>query len=115
MNQVGMQEYTLNAHYNIYVNRSQGEICAKQGELSKLSSLRSDGSRDSQIGGSTLRDTVKSTQNLASPRGAIKLESTQISGLVMAWQEAGPRERWLKTLKGEFENNCRKPRDLVRK
>jgi hypothetical protein len=26
-------------------------------------------------------------------------------------QEAGPRERWPKMLKGEFKNNSRKPRD----
>jgi hypothetical protein len=35
--------------------------------------------------------------------------------LVMAKQEAGPLERQLKTLKGELENNSRKPRDLIRK
>jgi hypothetical protein len=35
--------------------------------------------------------------------------------LVMVRQEAGPRERQPKTLKGELENNSRKPRDLVRK
>jgi hypothetical protein len=34
---------------------------------------------------------------------------------VMARQEAGPCERWPKTLKEELENNSRKPRDLVRK
>jgi hypothetical protein len=33
--------------------------------------------------------------------------------LVMARQEAGPRERQPKTLKEELENNCRKPSDLV--
>jgi hypothetical protein len=35
--------------------------------------------------------------------------------LVMARQEAGPCERWPKTLTEELENNSRKPRDLVRK
>jgi hypothetical protein len=35
--------------------------------------------------------------------------------LVMARWEAGPHERWLKMLKGELENNSRKPRDLVGK
>ncbi len=30
--------------------------------------------------------------------------------LVMARREAGPHERWLKTLKGGLENNSRKPR-----
>ncbi len=30
--------------------------------------------------------------------------------LVMAWQEAG---QVTKVLKGEFENNSRKPRDLI--
>jgi hypothetical protein len=35
--------------------------------------------------------------------------------LVMARREAGPRERWPKMLKGELENNSRKPRDLVEK
>jgi hypothetical protein len=34
--------------------------------------------------------------------------------LVKARREAGPRERQLKVLKGELENNSRKPRDLVR-
>jgi hypothetical protein len=35
--------------------------------------------------------------------------------LMMAMQEAGPLERWPKTLKRELENNSRKPRDQVRK
>jgi hypothetical protein len=35
--------------------------------------------------------------------------------LVMAKQEAGPRERQPKTLKGELENNSRKPGNLIRK
>jgi hypothetical protein len=35
--------------------------------------------------------------------------------LLMARQEAGPRERRPKVLKGELENNSRKPGDLVRK
>jgi hypothetical protein len=35
--------------------------------------------------------------------------------LVMARQEAGPHERWPKMLKGELENNSRKPWDLVGK
>jgi hypothetical protein len=35
--------------------------------------------------------------------------------LVMARQEAGPNDRWPKTLKGELENPSRKPRDLVGK
>jgi hypothetical protein len=34
--------------------------------------------------------------------------------LVIARWEAGPRERWQKTLKGESENNSRKPRVLVK-
>jgi hypothetical protein len=33
--------------------------------------------------------------------------------LMMARQEVKPCERWLKTLKGQLENNSRKPRDLV--
>ncbi len=33
--------------------------------------------------------------------------------LVMVRWEAGPRGRWSKMLKGELENNSRKPRDLV--
>ncbi len=33
--------------------------------------------------------------------------------LVMIRWEAGPHERWSKMLKGELENNSRKPRDLV--
>jgi hypothetical protein len=33
----------------------------------------------------------------------------------MARQGLDPRERWPKTLKGEMENNSRKPRDLVGK
>ncbi len=33
--------------------------------------------------------------------------------LVMATWEAGPRERWPKTLKYELVNNSRKPRDLT--
>jgi hypothetical protein len=33
----------------------------------------------------------------------------------MARQEAGPRERWPKMLKGKLENNSRKLRDLVGK
>jgi hypothetical protein len=32
---------------------------------------------------------------------------------VMARQEAGPHERWPKTLKGKLENNSRKPRELT--
>jgi hypothetical protein len=35
--------------------------------------------------------------------------------LVMARQEAGHQERQPKTLKGELENNSRKPWDLVGK
>ncbi len=35
--------------------------------------------------------------------------------LVMARQEAGPNDRWPKTLKGKLENPSRKPRDLVGK
>jgi hypothetical protein len=35
--------------------------------------------------------------------------------LLMARQEAGPRMRWLKILKGELENNSRKLWNLVRK
>jgi hypothetical protein len=33
---------------------------------------------------------------------------------VMARREAGPHERWPNMLKGELENNPRKPRNLVR-
>jgi hypothetical protein len=33
----------------------------------------------------------------------------------MAWQKAGPCERLPKTLKGELENNFRKPRNLTKK
>jgi hypothetical protein len=35
--------------------------------------------------------------------------------LVVARQETGSHERWPKVLKGELENNIRKPMDLVRK
>jgi hypothetical protein len=35
--------------------------------------------------------------------------------LMMARQEAESLERWPKTVKGELENNSRKPRDIVRK
>ncbi len=35
-------------------------------------------------------------------------------GFVMTRQEARPHKRWPKTLKGQLENNSRKPRDLVR-
>jgi hypothetical protein len=35
--------------------------------------------------------------------------------LLMARREAGPHERWPKALKGELENNSRKPRDLIGK
>jgi hypothetical protein len=35
--------------------------------------------------------------------------------LMMARQEAEPLERQPKTLKGEMENNSRRPKDLVRK
>jgi hypothetical protein len=35
--------------------------------------------------------------------------------LVMIMQEAGPRERGPKTLKGELEYNSRKPQALFRK
>jgi hypothetical protein len=35
--------------------------------------------------------------------------------LIIARQEAGPCEKWPKMLKGELENNSRKPRDLVGK
>jgi hypothetical protein len=35
--------------------------------------------------------------------------------LVMARQEAGPRERWPQMLKVKLEKNFRKPRDLVGK
>jgi hypothetical protein len=34
---------------------------------------------------------------------------------VIARRRDGPLERWLKTIKGEFENNSRKPGDLVKK
>jgi hypothetical protein len=35
--------------------------------------------------------------------------------IMMARREAVPLERWPKLLKGELENNPRKPRDLVGK
>jgi hypothetical protein len=35
--------------------------------------------------------------------------------LKMVMGEAGPCERQAKSLKGEFENNSRKPRDQVKK
>jgi hypothetical protein len=35
--------------------------------------------------------------------------------LVMVRKEPRPHERQPKTLRGELENNSRKPRDLVRK
>jgi hypothetical protein len=35
--------------------------------------------------------------------------------LAVVRREAGPRERQPKMIKGELENNFRKPRDLVRK
>jgi hypothetical protein len=35
--------------------------------------------------------------------------------LVMVKREAGPCERWPKTLKGELENKSRNPRELVEK
>jgi hypothetical protein len=34
--------------------------------------------------------------------------------LMVARQEAGPQERWPKTLNKELENNSRMPRDLVK-
>jgi hypothetical protein len=63
----------------------------------------------------------------ASQGGTVQIKSTEIrlfSGhqarvhsdqrvLVMARREAGPCERWPKTLKGKLKNNSRKPRDLV--
>jgi hypothetical protein len=47
---------------------------------------------------------------LAKGGEAIRLESTQI--IMMAGREARPCERPPKMLKGELENNSRKPRDL---
>ncbi len=44
----------------------------------------------------------------------VQVHSDQII-LVMVRFEAGPFERWSKMLKGELENNSRKPRDLVGK
>jgi hypothetical protein len=35
--------------------------------------------------------------------------------IVMTRREAGPHQRWPNTLRGEMENNSRKPRDLVKK
>jgi hypothetical protein len=35
--------------------------------------------------------------------------------LVMVRRDAGPHKRWQKMLKGESENNSRKPGELVRK
>jgi hypothetical protein len=34
--------------------------------------------------------------------------------LVVVRQEAGPRERWPKTLKGELKNKYRNPRELAK-
>jgi hypothetical protein len=35
--------------------------------------------------------------------------------LMIARQEAGLRKQWSKALKGELENNSRKPRNLLEK
>jgi hypothetical protein len=47
-----MHEYTINAHYTIYVNHPKKtlnwDLAESQGGLSVESPLRSDGSRDSQ-------------------------------------------------------------------
>ncbi len=47
--------------------------------------------------------------------GAIGSSLLWSDGLMMARREAGPSEKWPKTLKEELENNSRMPRDLVRK
>ncbi len=66
-------------------------------------------------------DLVRGSQRLSKKtklaQGAIMLESTEITWhmvLRMAGREAGPCERWPTTLKGELENNSRKPRDLTK-
>jgi hypothetical protein len=62
-----LSEYTINAEYTIYVNRPKKTF--KRGNLyktkedSESSSLRSDGSLDSQTGGWTLLDVPKGAQN----------------------------------------------------
>jgi hypothetical protein len=46
------------------------------------------------------------------PLGSSPLRSV---GSLMVMREAGPLERWPKKLKGELQNNSRKPRELVKK
>jgi hypothetical protein len=60
------------------------------------------------------RGAAQGTQNWAKWDYYTQVHSDQML-LVMVRQETGHRERRLKTLKGELENNSRKPRDLIRK
>jgi hypothetical protein len=66
-----------------------------------LSPIRSYGSWNSQTGGWTSRKEAKGAQE--GPSGLNLLRSD------------GNHERQLKMPQGEFENNSRKPKDLVRK
>jgi hypothetical protein len=92
-----------------------GNFTSSQGGLFWLSPLGSDDSRNSQTGGWTLREAAKSIQNQANSRGAVRLESSDQMVLLIARRQAGPCERQPQALKGELENNSRKPRDLVGK
>jgi hypothetical protein len=92
---------------------SMGKFASIQGGLPKSSPLRSDGSWDSQVGDWTTWEVAKGTQNYGNSRGSIRLEPIQISWF--SWWPGGRLnlKRPL-TLKGELENNSRKPRDLTK-
>jgi hypothetical protein len=79
LNRVGMQKYTINAHFTIYLNcpkkTLKGEFEKSQGELSGSHPLRSDDSMNSQTGDCERWPKALKTK-LA--QGCIRLESAEI-------------------------------------
>jgi hypothetical protein len=91
-----------------FCNKPRGNVWIKSTQIRWLS-----GQSDGRL------DLVRGSQRLSKLSYLKGSHHAQIHSdqmvLVMARGEAGPRERWTKTLKGELENNSRKPRDLVGK
>jgi hypothetical protein len=102
----------------IYINRLKKTLksefyCKPMGTVL---TLRLDSSRNSQMGGWRLREATKGSQDGAySKMGHQAPVHSDLMVLVLARRKAVPRERWPKRLKGELENNSRKPSDLVGK
>ncbi len=114
-----MQENTIKAQHTIHVNLSKR---LSRGILQQAKGDSSDRVHSDQMVLGTVRwdagpceKQPKALKTKLAQGGPSDSSPLRSDGSHDGKAGVGPRERWPKTLKGELENNSRKPRALVRK